>query len=336
VGARAGPSQPIDRSIFALGGNVPERQTPSNALIALALLATACFAGCGQGTEQVTRTDLTPKVLLIGIDGVRPDVLAAVETPHIDALIANGIFSGQARTGYPSVSGPGWSSMLNGVWPDKHGVTGNNFENDRFETYPDFLTRIEQIRPELETFAVMDWTPLGASEDQRHTVSDDIDTKIVLDGYEHGWAEADSMSVQLTVGALTAGNPDALFVYLGNPDETSHHFASIGDEYREAIRLADHHVGLLVAAVKARATYDDEDWLILSSTDHGRTTDGDHGGDTPEERTIYYLASGLSAGRGLLTDSTFIVDIPVTALAHLGLEIDPAWDLDGRAVGLVR
>jgi predicted AlkP superfamily pyrophosphatase or phosphodiesterase len=303
------------------------------AVLVLLMSMGACDPNSADAPPEASRV---PKVLLIGLDGVRPDVLAEVATPNLDALIATGAFTDQARTGYPSVSGPGWSSMLNGAWPDKHGVTDNNFDNDHFEEYPDFLTRIEQARPELRTYAVVDWVPLVRSDDQRHTISDLIDTKVVLDGYELGWPEADSLSVTMAVVEISTGNPDALFVYLGNPDETSHHFESIGDEYRAAIEEADRAIGRLVAAVRARASYQAEDWLILSSTDHGRTLDGDHGGDTAEERTIFFLAHGPSITPGSLTDSTFIVDIAVTALTHLGIDVDPTWGLDGRAVGIRR
>ena len=95
-------------------------------------------------------------------------------------------------------------------------------------------------------------------------------------------------------------------------------------------------MGTLVRAVMSRATYAQEDWLILMSTDHGRTEEGGHGGDTPEERTIFYLASGPSAAMGTPSDTVYIVDVPVTALTHLGIPIDPAWQLDGKAVGLRR
>ena len=292
-------------------------------------------AACTELTpEQVTQHSLTPKVLVIGIDGIRPDVLMDVNTPNLDKLAEEGSFTSHAMTGYPSVSGPGWSSMLIGVWPEKHGVTDNSFEGERYDDFPDFLTRIEQVRPELSTFAVADWVPLGRSDQGRPTISDAVDVKHVLDGYEVGWAEADARSVQLAVQQLEGSDPDALFVYLGNPDEVSHEHSSIGSEYRGAIALADEHVGILFEAIRARAPYGEEDWLILSSTDHGRRSDGGHGGDTEEERTIYFLANGPSVITGTPPDSIFIVDVAVTALTHLAIQIDPSSQLDGKPVGI--
>jgi len=295
------------------------------AAVALAALVAAC---------ETDREPLTPKVLLIGIDGVRPDILAEVSTPKLDALAAGGAFTARARTGMPSVSGPGWSSMLTGAWPEKHGVVNNDFTGKRYDLFPDFLTRIEQVRPDLNTFAVADWKPLLWAEDGVPTVSDRVDVKHVLDGYEMGWPEADERSVQLAIEHLRTADPDAMLVYLGNPDEASHEHESIGQEYRDAIALADAQVGRLVAAVQARATYAREDWLILVSTDHGRTADGDHGGDTPEELAIFFLASGPSALAGTPPDTVYIVDVPVTALTHLGIAVDPAWNLDGKVVGI--
>lgn len=283
---------------------------------------------------QDTEPSRTPKVLLIGIDGVRPDVLAEVDTPNMDGLIAKGAFTDAARTGLPSVSGPGWSSFLTGVWPAKHGVLDNEFENKNYAEYPDLFTRIEGLRPDLETWVAADWLPLVAPDHNGPVISDAVDTKHILDGYEMGWAEADELTVRLAEEALAAGDPDAMFVYLGNPDESSHQARSIGSEYRNAIALADDHVGRLVEALGARASVEQEDWLILVSTDHGRTAQGGHGGDTPEERTIFYLASGPAAAPGPIVEPVFIVDVAVTALTHLGIEIDPGWGLDGRAVGI--
>jgi len=295
------------------------------------ILALSSFAAGCTGAEP-----MTPKVLVIGIDGVRPDVLAEVPTPNLDALASDGTFTDRARTGLPSVSGPGWSSMLTGVWPEKHGVTDNGFDGKRYDLYPDFLTRVESVRPELETFAVADWLPLVEAEDGMPTIGNGIDAKHVIDGYEIGWDVADSIGAASAVERLRIGDPAALFVYLGNPDEVSHETGAIGGEYRAALALADRHVGWLREAVRRRPTYDREDWLILVSTDHGRLPDGDHGGDTDEERTIFYIASGPSTIQGAPDGQVHIVDVAVTALTHLGIPIDPSWRLDGRSVGLAR
>ena len=303
--------------------------------VALACGVVACEAGSDARSDP--RSDAgngEKKVMLIGIDGVRPDVLADVHTPHLDALAREGAFSARARTTFPSVSGPGWSSMLLGVWPEKHGVTSNDFRGHRYDEFPDFLTRIERERPELETFAVADWLPLVSDDSGGPALSDAIDTRIALDGYAMGWLEADERGTELAVEALRDGDPDALFVYLGNPDESSHEHGSIGREYREAIEAADGHVGRLLDAMRSRASFGEEDWLVLVSTDHGRLANGGHGGDTPEERTIFYLASGPASRVGEIEGEVHIVDVAVTALAHLGFAADPEWGLDGTVVGL--
>ena len=291
---------------------------------------------CGASTGPIS-AQTTPKVLLIGIDGVRPDLLAEVSTPNIDALAATGWYTAVARTTTPSVSGPSWSSMLTGVWPEKHGVTNNNFTGRDYDTWPGFLTRAEQERPELATFAAVDWLPLAQLPDGGPVLSAAIDKRVTVDGYDLGWAQADGEVASRAVLHLVEADPDAMFVYLGNPDETSHQHGSIGTEYRDAIALADGHVGMLMDAVRVRRYVDNEDWLVLISTDHGRREDGGHGGDSPEEMTTFILASGLGGGGGTAEwpppGPAFIVDVAVTALHHLGIEIDPAWGLDGRPLG---
>jgi predicted AlkP superfamily pyrophosphatase or phosphodiesterase len=306
-------------------------------LVAYLAALTLIAAGCADGSDSSPApAEAVRKVLVIGIDGVRPDVLAEVETPNLDALIAAGAFSDRAQTGRPTVSGPGWSSFLTGVWPAKHGVTNNDFTGKRYDLYPDFLTRIEQLRPSLVTFAALDWLPIGADSAGGPIIGDAPDAKYVVNGYVLTWPAADSAVVAASAQQLRDADPDALFVYLGNPDEASHEAGSIGTEYREAIALADRHVGLLLNALRSRPAYAREDWLILVSTDHGRRADGGHGGESVEESTIFFIASGPSAARGPIAEPPGIVDVAVTALAHLGIAIDPAWGLDGKVVGLAR
>jgi predicted AlkP superfamily pyrophosphatase or phosphodiesterase len=299
------------------------------ACAALAVFAGGCRYDAEAGREAAVEPR-TSKVLLIGIDGVRPDVLAEVATPELDGLVADGFIVIDARTTTPSVSGPAWSSMLTGVWPEKHGVMDNEFVGKRYDLFPDFLTRAERTRSEFGTAAIVDWLPLIRADDGATAVGSEVDVRHALDGYEHGWDVADSISAVRAAETLRDPDLDALFVYLGNPDETSHEHGSIGAEYRTAISLADRHVGVVLGALRGRPSYATEDWLVLVSTDHGRRADGGHGGDSPEEMTTFVIASGAGALGATPPDSVFIVDVAATALAHLGVDLDPAWALDGR------
>jgi predicted AlkP superfamily pyrophosphatase or phosphodiesterase len=280
--------------------------------------------------------ETSPKVLLIGLDGVRVDRLMAVNTPSIDALVANGTFSTAAQTRMPTVSGPGWSSMVTGVWSDKHGVLGNNFSANDYDRYPDFLARLEMHDPSKETIAFLDWPPLGTPDAGGPMISDLVDIKVNVNGDKVGYGPGDARVCEMSESFLRESSVDAAFVYLGNIDVAGHDTDSFSPEYTAAIEWADACVGRLVAALEARAEAHLEDWLILMSTDHGRTPEGGHGGDSAEELNIFYLASGASAVKGTPAEAPAIVDIAVTALAHLGVPVQAGWGLDGRAVGLDR
>ncbi len=308
------------------------------ALLLTALPSGASQDGAGGSTIDVSAlvapTEARKKVLLIGIDGIRVDILEQADTPNLDALITTGAFSADARTRPITVSGPGWSSMLTGVWMEKHGVESNDFTGNHYAEYPDFLTRIEQVRPELNTYAVIHWPAMGTTADGGPMISRIVDVLVNINGDAIGYVTADAEVVSIATHYLRVGDPDATFVYMTNTDSVAHETSSLSPEYRAAIELADQRVGELVAAVQARPTYAQEDWLILSSTDHGRTDEGDHGDNSIEERTIYYLVSGPSADPAALTATPHIVDIVPTALAHLGIEVDPGWDLAGQVNGL--
>ena len=299
-------------------------------VVGLALIAAVAAPRSGLSQEPALRK----KVLLIGLDGVRVDIMARVDTPVIDSLAAAGFFSDEAKTRVRTVSGPGWSSMTTGARTDKHRVDSNDFAGNDYATYPDFLTRIERERSELNTLAVTDWPPLGTTDSGGPLFSDEIDVKITFDGYADGWRHTDSLSVEAAIRELRDTDVDAAFVYMGDIDEVAHATNSRSPEYRAAIEWADTRVGLLVKAVRERPTYEREDWLILMSTDHGRNDAGGHGGTSPSETTIFFLASGPSVEPGGTECPPEIVDVAVTALAHMWLALDPGWDLDGEARGL--
>jgi hypothetical protein len=220
--------------------------------------------------------------------------------------------------------------MLIGVWADKHGVVSNDFTTNAYARYPDLLTRVEDVRPALGTLAVLDWPPLGTTASGGPLISDRIDRKLMVNGDSLGYHVADSLSTALAADALATGDVDVAFVYFGDVDEVGHAHGTLSAEYAAAIEVVDRQVGQVLAGLRRRPTYDAEDWLVLVSTDHGRRDDGGHGGESAAERTIFVIMSGPSVRARPFASPPAIVDVAVTALAHLGIAIDPAWQLDGR------
>ncbi|MCA9021440.1 MAG: alkaline phosphatase family protein, partial [Planctomycetaceae bacterium] len=106
------------------------------------------------------------RVLVIGMDGTRPDALMQAKTPTFDRLIREGAFTDQAQIlgkryqKNDTISGPGWSSILTGVWADKHGVHDNDFKGKNYELFPHFFKRLKRERPDAQTVSFVSWEPI--------------------------------------------------------------------------------------------------------------------------------------------------------------------------------
>jgi predicted AlkP superfamily pyrophosphatase or phosphodiesterase len=270
------------------------------------------------------------KLLAIGIDGLRWDLLAPAHAPTLSRLIDTGLFAPgllDLSSGAASDSGPGWSTLATGVWPDRHGVTDNSFAGKRYQEYPDFLSRLATADPALSTFAALDWPPLS----EEGTFGPGIGARVVLDGETHGYLTEDARLADVSARVLREQNPDAAFVYLGSVDIAGHGCGAASPEYLATIEAVDALVAVLLAAVAQRPTYPDERWLVLVGNDHGHTDEGGHGGDTEPERGTFIIANGAGVAAGRRSDSS-LVDYAPTALHHLGVPVDPAWGLAGRSL----
>ena len=289
----------------------------------LLLSAAALATAVGPLATVARAATRTPKVLVVGLDGTLLDRIKDADAPSLDALMAAGLTAPSsiyANPLAPTLSGPGWSTIITGVWPDKHNVKDNTFSGARFAQYPDFLTRIETAKPSLSTYAVSSWAPITDT-----VFSSKVDTRVSTPS-----AEYDTGTTARAVAQLRDGNPDAVFVQLDNVDHAGHSYGAASQQYLDAIHGVDAQVGQLVAAIKSRATYGEEDWLILVTADHGHTDAGGHGGSSRPERQTFLIANGSAVAGGSVRHDVKMPDVAASALAHLGIPIDPAWGLDGR------
>ncbi len=270
------------------------------------------------------------KVLVVGMDGLNWAKVVEANAPTLDSFAANGTL-GQSLlycgTVAASSSGPGWSTIATGTWPDKHGVRDNTFSGKQYGTYPDFLTRLEQVNSSLSTLSILDWKPLHA----QGTFGAGVDSRITYDGDANGYVGEDVKVTNDAVSRLRDTNVDAAFVYLGNTDVVAH-ASGTGSAYINAINKQDQQLKQMLDAVAARPSYANEDWLIVVTTDHGHAVPGGgHGGCGMDERRTWILSN---KGGGISPIDTRLVDVAPTVFSHLGVSVNPSWNLDGKPVNV--
>lgn len=293
------------------------------------------------------------RVLFIGIDGCRADaVQSAMErglAPQLKALAESdgGVFTRtcyaggelDAPTHQPTISGPGWSSLLTGVWVERHNVKDNRFVGARFQSYSHFMRHIKEVKPTAWCASFVDWPEIhkfiadGSRVDKKEFL--DVKFTATPDASRHfiDNPEKDIEVRDEALKTLRTQDPDAMFVYFGSVDECGHgaidersSFSPESSLYLNAISHVDSHIGELVRAMRMRPQFTDEDWLVLICTDHGGRGNG-HGGDSIAERNIWLLAHGAQLNKGNLTTKP----VPQIALVpmiydHLGIKPRAEWN----------
>jgi phosphopentomutase len=127
---------------------------------------------------------------------------------------------------------------------------------------------------------------------------------------------------------IQAGLPDVLFVHFPDVDRSGHRYGWMSENQLFAIQFVDGLLGEIVAALDS-GDYLDRTLLIVSA-DHGGHGFG-HGDDSPEDRTIPWLAVGPGVPAGLtLNRNVNTYDTAATVLHALKLPIPGTWD--GRPV----
>ncbi len=270
------------------------------------------------------------KVLLIGIDGLRPDALQEAHTPHIDNLVAEGAYSFAARTGEYTISFPGWSNIFTGVWENKHGVFANPANDVRitanYGQYPSFFTRAKQYRSELTTASLVSW---GSIND---FIIRNLDRNI-HHSYEKEKEGTDKHIAEDAALILRKENPDLMFVYLVNVDGAGHTHGYGSLDYLKSVEQTDAHVGRVIEALRQRPRHKQENWLTLLISDHGGKGKS-HDGVGEEARRIPFIMHGPSVMPGEIIPAPTHAEVAPTVLTHLRIPVKDEWGLDGKVVGL--
>jgi predicted AlkP superfamily pyrophosphatase or phosphodiesterase len=259
---------------------------------------------------------VTEHVILVSIDGLRPDAIGTFDAPTLQRLQADGSSSMAAITIVPSKTLPSHTSMLTGVGPEVHGITWNSYAADRLD-YVQVPTVFE-----LAHAAGLSTAAFVAKAKFRHLLD-----PAQVDYFEVPAANATTWAVTRTVERAVTymrhERPNLLFVHMGEPDFAGHTLGWMSPAYGWSVRQADAGVARLVEA--ADATYGGGGYTIVITADHGGH-DRTHGSAAVEDRRIPWIAYGA----GVRTEQELLpgirtMDTAATVLWALGVPVPADW-----------
>jgi len=264
---------------------------------------------------------LTEHVVVISIDGLRPDAIDKYKARTIQRLMREGAFSLEAQTIYPSKTLPSHTSMLTGVLPEVHGIDWNSRQTDDrgvvrvptvFEVAKSRGLRTAAFFSKAKFHHLVRPGSMDYWQGPRSNLSHWMATKTVPD----------------VVTYLRHERPNLLFVHIGEPDFAGHAIGYMSFAYGWAVRRADGAVDTVLDA--ADRAFGRGNYTLILTSDHGGHG-RDHGSDDPRDMTIPWIAWGKGVrASGPLGASIRTMDTAATVLWLLGIE--PPADWSGRPV----
>jgi predicted AlkP superfamily pyrophosphatase or phosphodiesterase len=265
---------------------------------------------------EVVRGGTTRHVVLVSIDGLRPDAIAAFDASTMLRLMREGTYTLKASTIDPSLTLPSHTSMLTGEPPERHRVLWNNVVNaDRDEIELPNISSVARSNGYRTAafFSKAKFQPL-----QRKGT---LDYSQAPGGWFGRWSAARTVSDIETY--LEAARPNVLFAHFTDPDAAGHRSGWMGAEYGAAVRAADAALARLMRA--ADAAYGAGNYSLIVTADHGGHGTG-HGSADPRDVTIPWIAWGRGAKSGALEDLPIrTMDTASTVLGLLGLTEPTDW-----------
>ncbi len=299
----------------------------ARAIVAAVFLMLMGSMAFGQTTRPAPTTRPFPaikRVMVISVDGLRPDLALRADTPTMHSLMDAGAFTFWAQTTEISITLPSHVSMLTGVMPKKHKIDWNAEVPAGRDPYPavptlfelakanGYSTGLSTGKSKFTTFAkpgVLDWsfiTELPKTDDK--------------------------MVATKACDIIEAHQPQVMFIHFPGVDSAGHGKGWASPEQMAAIHDVDGYIGQIIATAKKAGTFDET--LLIVTADHGGQGRV-HGPNDPRSRHIPWIVAGPGVRANY--DLTRIAELHVntedtfaTACYVLGIPL-PA-DIDGKPV----
>lgn len=250
------------------------------------------------------------RVLLILVDGMRPDSLTDIQKAQ--EIIEKSSYTMEAKTVMPSVTLPCHMSLFHSVDPSRHGTTTNIYA--------------PQVRPINGLCEVIKNNNKSSAffynwEELRDlTRPDSLSFSYFCRGRNIGYDRANKIITDAAIEYISDFYTDFTFLYLGDTDGVGHKYGWMSNEYIAAVNRSWDEIDKIINSLT-------EDYTVIITADHGGH-DRFHGTDLPEDMTIPLIIKGKDFKAGEKLENVSIKDIAPTVAKLLDIAPDREWEGD--------
>jgi predicted AlkP superfamily pyrophosphatase or phosphodiesterase len=253
---------------------------------------------------ELAPLDTGGHVIIVIIDGLRPDLISAQISPTLTRLIDEGTSTLEAQTVRPTITLPAITSILTGIRPRDHGVTWNDYEPEKGVVA---ATTIFHIAKE----AGLGTAFFSGKVKLRHAAPPEAldrfsvrflpDVSVIVMGREH----------------LTEALPGLMVLHLPNIDRAGHLHGWGSEQQREMLRTTDIAIASLIDTIETTEGLGPT--RVIVTADHGGEGKS-HQRASRRSSTVPWVIWGNGVEPAEL-DSMEIVATAAVALRSLGLEV---------------
>lgn len=250
-------------------------------------------------TSELPEGKTEKKVIIIGYDGCRADILAVKgeDNSAVSAILADGGSINLSYCGgvnYPETNtqdtstAPGWCSILTGQWADVHGVTANYIPKSM--DAKTLMTNLTEDSIIDSAMFITKWAGHFSKEEATYLPEvqycNDHALPVTFNKCDNDKASHEAVMAEIADPACS----DFIFVIYEPTDSVGHNrgFSFNNPAYKTAFLEMDSYGYEAISAIKSRETYETEDWLIIVTSDHGGIGTN-HGGDSIQERMTFVV-----------------------------------------------